>query len=183
VLLLLKTERLLLLRLEEDAAESILNFYIQNKSFLEPYEPAKLPSFYTLDYHKKSILAELVKETHGRSVRFLIYKIVEPNYLIGMVTLNEIIRGCFQSCFIGYKIDESHQNQGYMTEAVSAIVSYGFNKMKLHRIEANIMPKNKGSIRVVEKLGFINEGLSKSYLKINNVWQDHIHMVKINNDL
>jgi ribosomal-protein-alanine N-acetyltransferase len=67
-----------------------------------------------------------------------------------------------------------------MTEAVKAVVDYGFNTLALHRIEANIMPRNIASLRVVGKLGFINEGLSKKYLKINGQWEDHIHMVIFN---
>lgn len=45
------------------------------------------------------------------------------------------------------------------------------------------MPKNKMSLRVVEKLGFYNEGLSYKYLKINGNWEDHIHMVLLNNNI
>lgn len=67
-----------------------------------------------------------------------------------------------------------------MTQAVSAITKIAFEELKLHRIEANVMPFNKASLRVLEKCGFENEGLSKKYLKINNVWEDHIHMVKLN---
>jgi ribosomal-protein-alanine N-acetyltransferase len=55
--------------------------------------------------------------------------------------------------------------------------------MSLHRIEANIMPRNQRSLRVVEKLGFVDEGLSRDYLKINEKWEDHIHMVLLNKDL
>jgi [ribosomal protein S5]-alanine N-acetyltransferase len=55
-----------------------------------------------------------------------------------------------------------------------------FQELGLHRIEANIMPKNKRSLRVVEKLGFYNEGLAYKYLKINGKWEDHIHMVLLN---
>ncbi|MDA3847751.1 MAG: GNAT family protein [Vallitaleaceae bacterium] len=177
---MLYTDRLLLLRLKITDAEAILEFYMQNKDYLEPYEPNKLPSFYTLDYHKKAIQAELIKEEQGRCIKFLIYQRNEPNYLIGMVTLNEIVKGCFQSCFIGYKISKYHSNQGLMTEAVKAVTDYAFKQLKLHRIEANIMPRNTVSLRVVEKQGFVNEGLSKGYLKINDTWEDHIHMVLLN---
>ena len=55
-------------------------------------------------------------------------------------------------------------------------------ELKLHRIEANIMPRNARSIRVVEKLGFINEGRSRKYLKIAGVWEDHLHFVLVNPD-
>ena len=57
---------------------------------------------------------------------------------------------------------------------------YKRNKEFLHRLEANVMPKNKASLRVLEKNQFVNEGISKYYLNINGVWEDHVHMVKIN---
>lgn len=58
-----------------------------------------------------------------------------------------------------------------------------FNDFGIHRIEANIMPKNKRSLRVVEKLGFYNEGIANKYLNINGKWEDHIHMVLLNDNL
>lgn len=67
-----------------------------------------------------------------------------------------------------------------MTETVNEVVRYAFESLGLHRIEGNIMPRNKASIGVVEKCGFVNEGTSRKYLKINGVWEDHIHFVKIN---
>ncbi len=64
--------------------------------------------------------------------------------------------------------------------SVAMLIKYAFEELGLHRIEANVMPKNKASLRVLEKNHFVNEGISKYYLNINGVWEDHIHMVKIN---
>ena len=91
--------------------------------------------------------------------------------------------GAFLSCYLGYKLDKDEINKGYMTEAVKKGVEVVFNELGLHRIEANIMPRNKASLRVVEKLGFYNEGLAYKYLKINGKWEDHIHMVLLNENL
>lgn len=67
--------------------------------------------------------------------------------------------------------------------AVEMLVRYAFEELRLHRIEANVMPRNAESLRLLEKNDFINEGLSKYYLKINGVWEDHIHMVKLNDSM
>ncbi len=67
-----------------------------------------------------------------------------------------------------------------MTEAVGKVVEYAFDVLGLHRLEANIMPRNKASLRVVEKLGFSEEGLSRKLLLINGRWEDHVRMVKLN---
>ncbi|EHL04332.1 hypothetical protein HMPREF0322_05026 [Desulfitobacterium hafniense DP7] len=67
-----------------------------------------------------------------------------------------------------------------MTQAVCAVADFAFSDLHLHRIEGNIMPRNQASLRVLEKCGFVNEGMSKKYLKINDIWEDHVHMVLIN---
>lgn len=179
---MIRTKRLVLRRLQLDDAPLLLEFYTKNEAFFKAYEPVKLTSFYQLAYQETAIKAEKSKEEQGRSIKFMMFKEDEPTRLIGLVTLNEIVKGCFLSCFMGYKIDQDYTNQGYMTEAVEAVVHYAFDVMRLHRIEANIMPKNKPSLQVATKAGFINEGISKQYLKINGVWEDHIHMVKLNLD-
>jgi ribosomal-protein-alanine N-acetyltransferase len=70
-----------------------------------------------------------------------------------------------------------------MMEAVQSISNYAFGDLKLHRIEANIMPRNHASLKVVEKLGFFNEGTKRKYLKFNGTWEDHIHMVLLNEEV
>ena len=67
--------------------------------------------------------------------------------------------------------------------AVEMLVRYAFEELQLHRIEANVMPRNAASLRVLEKNDFVNEGLSKYYLRINGTWEDHIHMVKLNDSM
>ena len=89
--------------------------------------------------------------------------------------------GTFCSAFLGYKLDEAFINKGYMSAAVDMLTKNAFEELGLHRIEANVMPRNKASLKVLEKNHFVNEGLSKYYLKINGVWEDHIHYyLKIN---
>ncbi len=94
--------------------------------------------------------------------------------------MNNVVWGAFYSAFLGYKLDKYFINKGYMSVAVEMLTKYAFEELGLHRIEANVMPKNKASLRVLEKNQFINEGISKYYLNINGIWEDHIHMVKIN---
>jgi ribosomal-protein-alanine N-acetyltransferase len=61
-----------------------------------------------------------------------------------------------------------------MHEALTAVLSYSFSGLNLHRLEANIMSENTPSRRLVEKLGFRPEGLGKAYLNIGGVWTDHL---------
>jgi ribosomal-protein-alanine N-acetyltransferase len=116
----------------------------------------------------------------GSSFRLWVFKKGDNSRIIGSVGFNNIVRGAFLSCHLGYKSDKDETNNGYITEAIRHGIKIMFDEFGLHRIEANIMPKNKASLRTVEKLGFINEGISRKYLKINGVWEDHIHMVLFN---
>jgi len=100
--------------------------------------------------------------------------------VIGLVSLNNIIRGCFQSAHLGYGLDQQETKQGFMTEAARAVVDFAWEVLSLHRLEANIMPNNKASFGVIEKLGFHQEGYSYKYLHINGMWQDHVRMVLLN---
>jgi ribosomal-protein-alanine N-acetyltransferase len=70
-------------------------------------------------------------------------------------------------------LDKDHNGKGYTTQAVKLIVKHAFEELKLHRIEAGVMPHNIGSIRVLEKAGFHKEGLARKNVKINGKWEDH----------
>jgi len=83
---------------------------------------------------------------------------------------------------MSYKLDENEINKGYITEAIKKAISVMFNDFGLHRIEVNIIPRNERSLRIMEKLNFTREGFSRAYLKINDVWEDHVHFAKYNKD-
>lgn len=94
--------------------------------------------------------------------------------LAGVVNLNEIVRGGFLSCYLGYyRLGDFEQGKGRMTEAVRLAVAHAFGPLGLHRVEANIQPANHRSIALVRRLGFRLEGLSPRYLRIAGAWRDH----------
>ena len=84
--------------------------------------------------------------------------------------------GVFCSAFLSYKLDENYINQGYMTMAIPMLVPYAFDELHLHRIEANVMPRNKASLRVLEKTilkmrGFQNTiKISMAFGKTISTW-------------
>jgi [ribosomal protein S5]-alanine N-acetyltransferase len=94
--------------------------------------------------------------------------------LVGEVSLGSVLRGPFQSCFIGYWIDVEHAGRGYVPEGVVLIIRYGFESLNLHRMEAAIVPRNAKSRRVAEKLGLRDEGIARRFLQIRGVWEDHV---------
>ena len=92
----------------------------------------------------------------------------------GEINLNSIHRGAHQSAYVGYWIDEALAGQGYMPEALVAVLRFAFEELALHRVQVSIIPRNTSSRRVVEKLELRDEGLAERYLEINGVWEDHI---------
>jgi ribosomal-protein-alanine N-acetyltransferase len=97
----------------------------------------------------------------------------EPRALVGVVNLSEIVRGSFQSAYLGYYAFEPFAGRGLMHQGLSKAITHAFRKMNLHRLEANIQPGNVRSKTLVKKLGFRREGFSPRYLKIKGRWRDH----------
>ncbi|WP_054957307.1 GNAT family N-acetyltransferase [Paenibacillus dakarensis] len=73
---------------------------------------------------------------------------------------------------IGYALSRDYWNQGYMTEVIKKIISFGFNTMKLIRIEANCLPLNLGSARVMEKVGMTYEGTLRKSIFVKGTYED-----------
>ncbi len=175
----LESERLILKVLDDSYSEKVLDYFDRNRDFLSKWEPIREDEFYTLEFHKLQLSNEFQRIKEGELFKVWIFEKDDKYFekVLGSIAINEIIRGCFHSCFLGYRMDKSKINKGYITEGVKKIIDYAFDELKLHRIEANIIPRNTASLRVVEKLGFYNEGLAIKYLNINGRWEDHIHMV------
>jgi [ribosomal protein S5]-alanine N-acetyltransferase len=94
--------------------------------------------------------------------------------LCGEINVNSVQRGPFQSAYVGYWIDQARAGHGYVPEAVVVVARHAFEDLSLHRLQIAIIPRNAASRRVVEKLGFRDEGTAERYLEINGVWEDHI---------
>lgn len=174
-----ETSRLKLILSNPNMVQQVTDYFLRNKYFLQETEPAREHAFYTTAFQRCELENDIKCFRNGTVVKFWITP-KDSDKIIGMLAFNGIIMGVFQSCFLSYRLDIDEINKGLMTEAVAKGIEIAFNDIGLHRLEANIMPKNKSSLRVVEKLGFTNEGISKSYLKINGIWENHIHMVLLN---
>lgn len=95
------------------------------------------------------------------------------NQIAGVININEMILGAFKSAFLGYFGVKDFSGQGIMQKGMVLVINYAFKQLGLHRLEANIQPKNIKSINLVRKLGFTKEGYSSKYLFIDGEWRDH----------
>ena len=108
----------------------------------------------------------------GRSFGFLVIH-ASSGELAGMININDVIRGAFQSASLGYYAFLPYAGKGLMRQGMVQVLKYAFQDLKLHRLEANIQPANKTSIALIRKCGFVREGFSRRMLKICGKWRDH----------
>jgi ribosomal-protein-alanine N-acetyltransferase len=145
----------------------------ESRSFLAPWEPA-----WSTDELSKGAFRRRLKRYHRESREDLAYAFfifrTADNALLGGCTLSNVRRGVTQCCALGYWIGEQFAQQGYMFDAVRALVPFIFRTLGLHRIEAACLPSNEPSRRLLAKAGFRHEGLALRYLQINGEWQDHL---------
>ena len=93
--------------------------------------------------------------------------------IAGVFTISQIVRGAFQSAYLGYYAHGRHARQGLMREAMEQVLDHAFGPLALHRLEANIQPGNQPSIALARGSGFRLEGFSPRYLLIGGQWRDH----------
>jgi len=165
--------------LKESDAASMVALNKRNRDFYEPYLIDRPEEFYTVEYQLRSIRSGLALMEQDQKYSFGVV-LSEAQQLIGVVSLTEVVRGPLQSCWLGYYLDQAHNGHGYTTEAVELVVKYVFQVLGFHRVETGVMPHNVGSIRVLEKAGFEQEGLNKKNVLINGRWEDHLHFAMVN---
>ena len=93
--------------------------------------------------------------------------------LVGVFTISQIVRGYFQSAYLGYYASARHAGKGLMRESMALVLDHAFGPLALHRLEANIQPGNAPSIALARGAGFRLEGYSPRYLLIGGRWRDH----------
>jgi [ribosomal protein S5]-alanine N-acetyltransferase len=144
-----------------------------SRDFLTPWEPTWPADDLSRSAFRRRIrrYAEDLRTDQGYA--FLIIR-SSDNALVGGLTLANIRRGVAQAGSLGYWMGQPFARQGYMTAAVRAIIPFAFASLRLHRLEAACIPTNAGSIRLLERTGFVREGYAREYLCINGIWQDHL---------
>ncbi len=153
----------------------------QSKAYLQPWEPAWPDDDLTRGSFKRRLSAYAYDLDRHLSYPFLIFR--ETDFaLVGAITLGQVRRGVVQSATLGYWIGEPFARNGYATAAVETVVSFAFDRLGLHRVEAACVPENLASQSVLLKQNFQPEGRATSYLRINGVWRDHLLFARVSPD-
>lgn len=155
-------------------AEQLTAYYVRNMEFHREWSPIFPPEYYTLHFQRRRLETVLELSIQGQEYRFGIFVQQEQGQLlIGCINLTGIIRGAFHNGRLGYSIDGAYERKGVMTNALQEVMKFAFHQLGLHRLEANIMPHNAASRRVLQKCGFSQIGYSPKMLLLNGDWRDH----------
>jgi ribosomal-protein-alanine N-acetyltransferase len=171
----LLTPRLVLALPEPADAHRLVEYFVRNADHLAPFEPPRPPDFLTETYWRTRLAQNLREADEGVAVRLAIRARSDAaGPVIGVCNLSQIFRGPLQRCVLGFSLDRDRVGQGLMHEALARAVAYAFEELGLHRIEANHLPDNARSARLLGRLGFVTEGYAKEYLFIAGRWRDHV---------
>ncbi len=149
--------------------------------FLQPWEPTWAEDHLSRRaFTNRVYWAARAARTGTALPLFLIRR--HDGMLLGAITLDHIRRGPAQAGTLGYWIGQPFARQGYMREALQAVVHYAFTALDLSRLEAACLPENAASRGVLEKSGFKYEGVAQAYLQINGRWRNHVLYANLRND-
>jgi ribosomal-protein-alanine N-acetyltransferase len=176
----LDTAHLAVVHAMPEHAPLIAEFFRENDEHLKPWDPPRPEGLFTTAFWSVECERAIDDFRDGAVVRWLLFAKDDGTRVIGRINFTQIVRGPFQSCMLGYAIDHRCQGRGLMREALEATVGYAFDVLNLHRVQANYLPRNARSGRLLARLGFATEGLARNYLYIDGAWRDHVISARIN---
>lgn len=141
----------------------------QNQSLHHPWVSAPKTS------EEFEIYIQKYSADQNQNKSFLLLDLSENSAgnIAGVFNINEIVRGGFQSGYLGFYSVEGYAGKGMMSAGLKLVLKKAFEELGLHRLEANIQSDNFRSTNLVKNNGFKKEGFSPRYLKINGEWRDH----------
>lgn len=156
--------------LRPDDAARLSELVRRSREHLAPWEPWRPASYFTTA-GQADVLRDLLDDhAAGRSLPLAVLD--ADGALVGRVTLAHVVRGAAQSCTVGYWLDVGATGSGLMNRALGEALDAAYGPLGLHRVQAELLPGNVASRRVLERAGFQRIGHAPGLLKIRGRWQD-----------
>ncbi len=152
-----------------------------SESFLKQWEPTWAQDHLTRKAFTNRVYWAQRSIANGTAVPLFLLR-RSDDMLLGAITLDNIRRGPAQAGTTGYWIGAPFARQGYMKEAIKAVVHHAFTVLDISRMEAGCLPENDASRRLLEKCGYKYEGVAQSYLQINGRWRNHVLYANLRHD-
>ena len=153
----------------------------ESKAFLSPWEPIWAPDHLSRASFTNRVYWSQRAVKNGNAVPLFVFH-KEAGQLVGAITLDNIRRGPYQVGTIVYWVGQQYARQGFMSEAIIAMVAHAFGALDLSRVESACLPDNVASRGVLEKAGFKYEGVAQSYIQINGRWRNHVLYAALRGD-
>ena len=154
---------------------------VASRAYLTPWEPTWAPDHLTRKAFTNRVYWAQRSVSGGTALPLFLLR-REDDTLLGAITLDNIRRGPAQAGTLGYWTGEPFARQGYMREAITAIVHQAFTRLNLSRVEAACLPENAASRGLLERTGFKYEGVAQSYLQIDGRWRTHVLYASLRKD-
>jgi ribosomal-protein-alanine N-acetyltransferase len=177
----LRTERLTVRLARPGMQAAMASFLADNyEGHLERWSPPATPAYFSEAFWGDRLAVAVEEYQAGRAARFVLQahgrhggaELHAP--ILGTCNYTNIVRGPFLACHLGYQVARAEEGKGLMAEALRATNAFVFAALRLHRIMANYRPENERSGKLLERLGFMREGIAKDYLFIDGAWRDHV---------
>jgi [ribosomal protein S5]-alanine N-acetyltransferase len=146
-------------------------YYKLNAPHFRKWEPGREEGYYSEEVLSSRLQRCEQQHLAGEAAHFVA---VAGEGVIAHCSLTGVMQGPFKACYMGYGVAQQHEGHGVMTEVCKVAIDHAFGKLQLNRIMANHMPVNTRSARLLNRLGFVQEGLARCYLQINGKWEDHV---------
>jgi [ribosomal protein S5]-alanine N-acetyltransferase len=176
----LDTPRLTVESINVAHAALLADFFLRNDAHLAPWDPPRPAGIGSASFWEAECERAVIEAIEGRVARWVFFMRGNKAQVIGRINYTQIARGPFQSCILGYAVDEAFERRGLMQEALAATIAHVFDVMQLHRIQASYIPANVRSGRLLQRLGFRREGVAPKYLFIDGEWRDHVITALLN---
>lgn len=177
----LETERLTLRLPTHSDFRPWAHLRAQSRDFLSRWDPQWGPDHLTQKAFTNRVYWAQRASAQGTALPLFIIRRADE-MLLGAITLDNIRRGPAQAGTLGYWMGECFARQGFMREAIPAVVHYAFTELDLSRLEAACLPENAASRGVLEKSGFKYEGVAQAYLQIAGRWRNHVLYANLRSD-
>ncbi|WP_433335247.1 GNAT family N-acetyltransferase [Spirillospora sp. CA-294931] len=150
-------------------AETLAELSRDNRDHLRPWEPEREEAYYTVRGQRENLYGLVSALALGEMWPGVI---LVDGEVAGRITLNNILRGPLQSCFVGYWVARSRTGRGVASEAVRQALDVAFGELGLHRVEAFTRVDNHASQRVLARNGFTVVGVARRHIHVDGRWHD-----------
>jgi ribosomal-protein-alanine N-acetyltransferase len=147
---------------------------LRNREWLEPWEPSSPHTWEERNSLSAWPSLHSALRASARRGTMLPFMIIYGGRVVGQINVSNIVHGVLRSCTVGYWVDGAMAGRNITPTALALVIDHCFGPVGLHRVEVDIRPENRASLRVAEKLGLRREGFYERFLDIDGGWRDHI---------